>query len=237
MDKEIDYPHCADRRSYSQHGEDVLIQHLLRDCSSRFIVDVGANDGRSWSNSYLLGQLGYSLLLIEPMPQFAGQCRRLYGGRDDVVVEMAAIGRQRGEATFFIHNDLATDELSMRSSLRKELLPTSNMTEIRVQVHPLADLLKKHRWPPDYALLSIDAEGCDLDVLETAELDRWRPKVICIEEADTQAATVPEYLSQYHYRRHSVRGPNGIYVLDHSLSATLARVRRRVRHLTRPWRR
>jgi FkbM family methyltransferase len=216
-------------RSYSQHGEDLIIRRLLRNCPSRFVVDVGANDGQSWSNSYLFGQLGYRLLLIEPMPHFADLCRRLYAERDDVAVETAAIGRQRGGATFFIHADQATDALAMRSSLRKELLPTSNMTEIRVNVHPLADLLRKHRWPADYALLTIDAAGCDLEVLETAQLDRWRPKVICIEEADPHAATVPDYLMQYRYRREAVCGPNGIYIRgDQEPTSALGRLRRRI---------
>jgi FkbM family methyltransferase len=216
-------------RSYSQHGEDLIIQRLLRNCPSRSIVDVGANDGRSWSNSYLFGQLGYRLLLIEPMPHYADLCRQLYGDRDDVAVETAAVGRQRDHATFFIHADQATDQLAMRSSLRKELLPTPNMTEMRVNVHPLADLLKKHRWPADYALLTIDAEGVDLEVLETAQLEKWRPKVICVEEPDTSASTIPDYLGQYRYRRVAICGPNGIYVRDEEKkTSTLEKLRRRL---------
>jgi FkbM family methyltransferase len=200
-------------RSYSQHGEDLIFRRLLQRCPSRFVVDVGAHDGRSWSNSYLLGQLGYSLLLVEPMPQYAEQCRHLYSGRRDVIVETVAIGRQRGEAAFFIHTDHATDQLAMRSSLQKHLLPTTRMTEIRVPVRPLVEVLEKHRWPSKYALLTIDAEGSDLEVLETAAFHRWRPHVICVEEGD-QATTVQRFLSPFQYRPVAKCGPNGIYVRE-----------------------
>ena len=54
--------------SRSQHGEDEVIASLVPDDCERLFVDVGANDGVSWSNSYNFAQAGFRLLLVEPMP-------------------------------------------------------------------------------------------------------------------------------------------------------------------------
>ncbi|MCB0056618.1 MAG: hypothetical protein KDE45_06335, partial [Caldilineaceae bacterium] len=35
----------------TQHDEHVVLRRLLQKCSCRYLVDVGAHDGRSWSNS------------------------------------------------------------------------------------------------------------------------------------------------------------------------------------------
>lgn len=199
--------------SYSENGEDLELFRLVRR-SARFGVDVGAYDGRIWSNSFLFGQMGYRLLLVEPLPQYAEKCRRLYNGRRDVLVENVAIGQQAGEQTFHVQAGDSTNNMAMRSSLHPEFLPLPEKSEIRVQVSPLRDLLAKHQWPKRYAFLTIDAEGADLDVLETASLDRWRPHAICVEEGHWGMESVPKYLAQFHYRRVLQRGPNSIYLSE-----------------------
>jgi FkbM family methyltransferase len=197
--------------SFSQHGEDVAILELIDPATSAFAVDVGANDGQSWSNSYLFGQRGYHLLLIEPMPEYARRCRELYAGAANVIVEEYAISPELGEATFFVNTDAATDELAMRSSLARELVPSTRVQSIVVKTIPLGVLLEKHGWPSSYAFLSVDAEGFDLEVLKSAALDRYRPSVICVEEGEAHPS-IADYLSGFAYTFVKTLGPNGLYV-------------------------
>lgn len=44
---------------YAQFGEDALLARLFPDGTGRVIVDVGANDGVTGSNSLLLEQQGW----------------------------------------------------------------------------------------------------------------------------------------------------------------------------------
>lgn len=198
-------------QSYSQHGEDVAIQELMDPKADRCAVDVGANDGQSWSNSYLFGQAGYRLLLIEPMPEYARRCRNLYAGSTNVIVEEYAVSPEAGEATFFVNEDAASDELAMRSSLARDLVPSTQVNSITVSTAPLKQLLEKHQWPKYYAFLSVDAEGFDLDVLKSAALDQYRPSVICVEEGEAHAQ-IADYLYGVEYRHVKTLGPNGLYV-------------------------
>ncbi len=198
-------------KSYSQHGEDVAILDLIAPGVARYAVDVGANDGQSWSNSYLFGLEGYQLLLIEPMPEYARRCRELYAASTNARVEEYAVASEAGEATFFVNEDAATDQLAMRSSLARELVPSTQVNSITVKTIPLRQLLKRHGWPKSYAFLSVDAEGFDLDVLKSAALEEYRPSVICVEEGDAHGE-ISAYLFDAGYRHVSTLGPNGLYV-------------------------
>jgi hypothetical protein len=69
-----------------------------------------------------------------------------------------------------------------------------------------------------YDLLSIDTEWTELDVLKSARLDLYRPKVIVVEANDSKFANeIKEYLTGYDYHLCGfVGGINYFYVNDKS---------------------
>lgn len=199
-------------KTYAQHGEDLRILELINPDAARYAVDVGANDGKSWSNSYLFGMDNYNLLLVEPMPVYAQRCRDLYLDNDKVVVEEVAVSSTEGQVTFFVNDDKSgADDLAMRSSLSRDSVPSDAVTAIEVRTVPLYHLLTAHDWPSHYSFLTVDAEGFDFDVLQTAQFKRFRPSVICVEEGYRHEA-INQYLDQFGYRFDMTLGPNGIYV-------------------------
>lgn len=194
----------------SQHGEDKYILSLMRLDDEPYIVDVGANDGYSWSNSYLFGKMGCRLLLIEPMPDYVAFAREHYPDDPKVAVVQAAVAKERGEASFFVNLDKDRDLLAMGSSLKRDWVPSQDVSEIRVRTAPLVDLLEENGCPPEYFLLSVDCEGMDPIVIETAGLDRFRPRIVCIEEA-IFGDEIPKMMAKRGYERLTMLGPNGIY--------------------------
>jgi FkbM family methyltransferase len=200
--------------SRSQHGEDELIASLIPDDCEKVFVDVGANDGVSWSNSYNFAEAGFRLLLVEPMPLYASRCALTHRGNPNVFVEPYAIADELGAATFYVNLDVATDQLAMRSSLLREVIPSNDVTEVTVPTAPLSFLLDKHKVPQRYAVLSIDAEGMDLHVLATAGLDHRRPRVICVENG-LDAGPIRAFLGAKGYRLAAKLGEvNDIFVDD-----------------------
>lgn len=198
--------------SRSQHGEDEVIASLIPDDCERIFVDVGANDGISWSNSYNFAQAGFRLLLVEPMPIYAARCALNHRDNPNVFIEPYAIAKELGTATFYVNLDAASDLLAMRSSLLREVIPSNHVTEVTVPTAPLSFLLAKHKVPARYAVLSVDAEGMDLHVLETADLDRRRPQVICVENG-LDAAPIRAFLETNDYRLATKLGEvNDIFV-------------------------
>jgi FkbM family methyltransferase len=125
-------------------------------------------------------------------------------------VEQAAITAQAGSTVFHVNLDSDTDLLAMRSSVIREIIPSQKLETITVPCCPLSQLLEKHQVPRDYAVLTIDAEGMDLEVLRTARLDLFRPHVICVEE-ESFGDAIATYLKTCRYQRIQRLGPNGIY--------------------------
>ena len=54
--------------SYAQHGEDKLVELLLPNGVNSF-VDIGANDGVLFSNTYKFAKMGAKGLCLEPAPR------------------------------------------------------------------------------------------------------------------------------------------------------------------------
>lgn len=215
--------------TYSQFGEDLAIAAVLRGSGLPFapwFVDVGANDGKSWSNSWLFGLHGWRLLLIEPIPRYAEHCRMHHGGNPRVVVEEKAIAPVKGPVDFFVTDDPDRDLLQMSSSLTREGVSFGLASKpITVEATPLEDLLRAHQVPRDYGVLSVDAEGHDLAVLQTAALDRWSPRLICVELANEDAPDriIADYLGGYGYRHAISTSCNAIYLRDDGLLQKLKR--------------
>ena len=209
--------------SRSQHGEDTFIAGLIPADCERLFVDVGANDGISWSNSYNFAGAGFRLLLVEPMPLYAARCALNHRGNPNVFVEPYAIARELGAATFYVNLDAGRDLLAMGSSLMRDFVPSDAVSEVAVPTAPLSFLLDKHRASARYAVLSVDAEGMDLHVLASADLDRRRPQVICVENG-LDEAPIRSFLAGKDYRLVAKLGEvNDIFVDDRAS----ARPRRR----------
>ena len=77
----------AEHSVYSQHGEDGVIQALLKHIpvKHRFVVEFGAYDGEYMSNSrHLIKDHGWRALLIEADPRFYKQLSRRYRNNPNV---------------------------------------------------------------------------------------------------------------------------------------------------------
>ena len=71
----------AEKSVYSQHGEDGVVQALLKHIpiQHQFVVEFGAYDGDYMSNSrHLIKDHNWSALLIEPDPRFYKKLYKLY---------------------------------------------------------------------------------------------------------------------------------------------------------------
>jgi FkbM family methyltransferase len=199
------------QKTHSQHGEDIAIQELLHGKPKSFIIDVGANDGFSWSNSLSFIELGYPAVLIEPMPLYAQKCRHLHHGNSMVFVEEVAILEEMRTVEFYINNDPERDLLSMASSVRREIIQGDSVVKTTVLACPLRYILGRYNVPPVYSLLNVDAEGVDLDVLKSANLEVYRPQAICVEFGCNEE-NISAYLRSKSYAHVTTLGPNGIFI-------------------------
>jgi FkbM family methyltransferase len=88
----------GEAQSHAQFAEDQILAEIFADRSGGTCVEVGANDGRTGSASYLFEKRGWQCLLVEPIPALAQEIRKW---RTCIVVNCAASSRE-GEATFYV---------------------------------------------------------------------------------------------------------------------------------------
>ena len=173
----------AQNWSLSQYGEVELLLKLISKevFASPTIVDVGAA-GVDISNSIdLIATMGWRGLLIEANPHHAELLATEIAELNADVV-CCAVAATEGEATFYLGRN------HHLSSLNQEMAESWGDTqgEITVTKRRLHKILDEHNIPQNFAVLSLDIEGVDFEVLnDLINSSLYRPDWIIIEWGHT----------------------------------------------------
>lgn len=174
----------------------------------RTVVEVGAFDGYSYSNTWQLARMGWRTLLFEPVPAHAELCRRRYRGLDNVSVHETAVGAAPGTISMRVGGEYSTAHADTAHTYEGLAYASGKLTTTTIDVEqaPLDDLLEPLLGPNQRIdLLVVDVEGYETDVFDGFDLDRHRPLMIIVELTDTH----PRYA---HSRESSAR--LGLRILD-----------------------
>lgn len=167
--------------SWSQEGEDRILFRIFERQVNGFYVDVGAHHPKRFSNTYLFYRRGWRGINIDAMPGSMGAFRRARSR--DINLE-CGVGQSEETLTYHIFSDPALNGFSEELSKNRHNANTgASMIETRqVQVRPLADILGEHvEVDQTIDFMSVDVEGLDLDVLQSNDWIRFRPKLILVE--------------------------------------------------------
>ncbi len=170
-------PHAV--LSYSQEGEDLILQRIFDNRASGFFVDVGAHHPRRFSNTYNFYRRGWRGINIDAMPGSMAEFSRLRPR--DINLEVG-IAREPGTMRFFMFNDSALNTFDAELATSRNRGQYRIVREAEVATDTLASILSTHM-PANTIinLLSVDVEGLDLPVLESNDWSRFRPECICVE--------------------------------------------------------
>ena len=215
----------AYRIDYSQYGQPDFFRRFVPEGSPRWLVDVGAHDGVEGSNSRGLILEGWDALLVEPLPQASEALKRNSTGFPKLRFEQCACADYEGVATFHLGTDGPGGQSS--SLCEDDVWKHNHVGEaITVDVKKITSLLDKHAVPSRFALLLVDAEGMDLEVLQGLDFSRYRPAVICSEVYEANPAKDERKAELLRSHRYECRGRIGSDVIwsdkdfDENLEAT-----------------
>ncbi len=165
----------------SQLGQDLLALFAVGPGPGVFL-DVGASDPVEISNTWLLEQVGWDGLLVEPNPDLHDAIR---SARRAELVPAAASATEAGEATLRIVEDdpelsqleagLEPDELDMRGARARHRRITVPLVAIRDLVE--RTLARFGRL--DY--VNLDVEGLEGDLVRGFPFDLARPALLTVE--------------------------------------------------------
>lgn len=180
---------------YSQGKEEQFIEEFLKGKTGT-VLDIGANDGKTFSNSLRLIELGWKAILVEPSPACVKKIEVLHGERKNLVhICQCAIGLKTETATFHESGQLNDPSLNGAEniSLVSTLIPSEKKrwdslnipwNEYVVQVFNWYDFLNQIKFKNNndgFDFISLDAEGVDFDILKQINLHETKTKLICIE--------------------------------------------------------
>lgn len=175
---------------HGQNNEDEIINNLI---ISRYgadfkgtILDLGANDGITLSNSRFFIENGWNGVLVE-----AGKlpCEKLMKTiLPKTIAINCAIGTEDGYLNFYeSKNLLNADDIGLVSSLVPDETQRwrnagVGFSEYKVECFTWSSFLNKfHLKSQNFDIISIDIEGMDYDVLTQMDLTELDCKVLCVE--------------------------------------------------------
>ena len=209
----------------SQFGEDRILWQVFRRRPTGYFIEVGAYDGVTLSNTYFLEQMGWSGLLIEPIHAL---CQKAADARPKSRIVHGACSKRgsRGTTKFTVTQNvpvlsfLQADQEHVDRCIREG----ATLVEIEVPLVTLDDVLRHERrntaagagpWVPNEGwkidLVSIDTEGCELDVLDGFSLERFKPRVLVIENDRPAGEEIEPYLKRRGYRKFHRQKINDFY--------------------------
>jgi hypothetical protein len=171
--------------SYGQEGEDRILTSLLYKIyggplpSTGFYVDVGAHDPFRFSNTYLFYRMGWSGINIDAAP---GSMRSFAARRPrDLNLEIG-IGKESSASTFYLFNEPALNTFDRELAIARSVPPYQITGEVKVGVMPLHEVFSKYLARNQLIdFLTVDVEGRDIEVLQSNDWHKYRPKIVVVE--------------------------------------------------------
>jgi FkbM family methyltransferase len=200
--------------SYAQNAEDVTLLQGFTNRPVGFYVDVGAASPVQHSVTKLFYDKGWHGINIEPIKE---QYEMLCSQRQREINIQAVIGTDEGTEKLYIFPTLPGLTTTSSEVAKVHIASGLQVREDIVTKTKLDTILDKYvNQPIDF--LKIDVEGMEATVLESFNLNKWKPKVLVI-EATKPRTTTPSHkewepmVIKAGYKMVQFDGLNRFYVL------------------------
>ena len=187
FNKTFVYPletHLHHQISFSQEGEDCMLSRIFEGQKKGFYVDVGAHHPQRFSNTYRFYLKGWRGINIDAMPGSMELFKQLRP--EDINLE-SAISDSRQVLTYYMFNEPALNGFSADiAASRADSTRWQLLDKRPIKTQTLADVLDCHLPSgQEIDFLSIDVEGIDYQVLLSNNWQKYRPKIVLVEELKT----------------------------------------------------
>ena len=176
---------------YSQRDEEKYILPYFRKGKGK-LLEIGAYDGKSFSNTLALIELGWCATLVEPSPVVYPVLKELHKDNPLIDCHNVAIGTESGTFPFWDSNGDAVSSLYEEETKAWEAQGVK-FTKVDVPVITYQELIERSQWK-SFDFVNIDVEGDTLgfDILRMIPLDRVR--MVCIEAVGSVRDETRKYL-------------------------------------------
>lgn len=206
------------RNSYSQVGEDALVNFLFGDYKMSKItyLDLGTNKPDDGNNTFLFYNKGDRGVCVEADPSLIDKIKEV---RPEDKIINAGVSTVNGEADFYIFNEPSISTFDKEEAEHRAAL--GNYTIDKVVKVPLMNInqIIEQNFDTFPDFMSIDIEGLDLMVLKTLDFKRFPIPVICVETCTysenhirPKDFTIKEFMDTLDYEVYADTYVNTIFV-------------------------
>lgn len=201
---------------YSQNSEERIIADYFGDFIGT-LLDIGANDGITFSNSYALLNKGWRGWLIEPDREAYNKLWALYKDRQNHTITCynIAVGNESKDVKFYKSGThLNKGDTGLLSTVSKpDYEKWKSITEYKEYKVRMVSFLHLYKnWIPEKIdFITIDAEGMDLIILKQMDLNALGCKCICVEWNGENKAEFDNYITPFGLKLIHQNNENLIY--------------------------
>jgi FkbM family methyltransferase len=201
---------------YSQYGEEKILSQFFGDKTHGFLVDIGAMDGITYSNSrYLIQSKSWSGVLVEPHPEYFQNLQKLYNNNANITLLNCGCFNVETELDFHLYStdtDRSNGSVSTISKDFKNHIINRHGDEyretIKINTVTLNNIIKNHK---NIDFLSIDAEGVDMEVLSSNDWTKNRPSLVCVEHS-MDINILMQFMDNINYVKYTETGGNTFFI-------------------------
>jgi FkbM family methyltransferase len=201
---------------FSQFGEDFLASRAISIPRNSFYVDIGAAYPVKHSNTFRLYLKGGRGITVEPNPDLAGEHRKIRP-RDTCI----CAGISRHQQTLKYHRFETPDynTFDEETAAKVKMKGVRALETLDVPTVTLASLLESHAGERRIDLMSIDCEGLDLEVVQSSDWSRFRPRLLIVEDHDwtfeaKSTSSLSGYMTEVGYKLVARLSYSSIFVCE-----------------------
>jgi FkbM family methyltransferase len=166
---------------YSQNNEEEIIIAELAHVGRGHFLDIGAWDGKTFSNTYRLAELGWGGCCVEPSPVAFLSLIKNHAGNPNIKLINAVI--VAGDSKLVEWHDSAGDAVSTTSAAHRKKWETGTVlkfTTFLIYTMPVVELFKHLGFA--FEFINIDVEDTNYELFSAMPWESLtQTKVICVE--------------------------------------------------------
>jgi len=164
----------------------IILDNILPYKTDGLFIEIGANDGKTGSFTYNLGEIGWNGINFEPVPRLYKLCCDNHKTHKNVKNYNIALGECECEVDIIDAGTLSTidkDVIDIYSKTPQFSRNFSNNDFHKVTVNTLDNVLHENTID-NIDILVLDVEGYEENVLKGFTIEKYKPSIFIIEIAD-----------------------------------------------------
>lgn len=194
---------------YSQNNEEqIIVDEFARmNIPTGRFLDIGAWDGKGFSNTFRLAELGWSGVCVEASPTVFPGLIKNHAGNPRITLVNAVVSAHVPKLVKWF--DSGGDAISTTDTAHRDKWAAGwkvNFSEFWVYTMPIAQLFEQFGF--DFEFINIDVESTNLEMFCALPWERLsRTKVICVEH-DGHQQMMADYASAHGFSPVGMNGEN-----------------------------